>query len=219
MGSRRTYGCLLCLGLLAWGAPARSEEHWTLVKEKDGVRYERQALAGSKFQLYRATMFVPVPTSDALEAIWLGVTTKLSPTVVKRTVLSRSETEVLVHDHLHAPVVSDREVTLKLERIAVPPSVRFTSRNDLGPPPEGSHVVLPVVRGAWSLTPSGTGTILEFTCYSEPGGSLPAFMVRGAQQTQIMRDVERILGMVMERRSQLVVRAPARTRACASPPV
>jgi hypothetical protein len=42
----------------------------------------------------------------------------------------------------------------------------------------------------------GGGSALTYVCYSEPGGSVPAFMVRGGQQDKIVEAVERMLGVL-----------------------
>jgi hypothetical protein len=34
-------------------------------------------------------------------------------------------------------------------------------------------------------------------CYSDPGGSIPAFMARGAQQDQVMVDMHRALARAL----------------------
>ena len=47
---------------------------------------------------------------------------------------------------------------------------------------DGKHVRMPVIRGGWILQPTATGgTHIVYTVLSEPGGSLPAFLARGAQ--------------------------------------
>jgi hypothetical protein len=108
--------------------------------------------------------------------------------------LRKTDNDIVIHDEIKTPVVSDREVTMRLERYSQPTlGMRFETRNDLGPPPNPKRVQLPVVRGAWRVEPAGTGSRLVYTCYSEPGGSVPAWMVRGAQQDQIVRDIERQL--------------------------
>src|SRR5262249_48320202 len=115
-----------------------------------------------------------------------------------RRVIRKSDDEFVVYDQIDTPVVRDRDVTLRLYKVVRPDfsEVRFESNEALGPPPDPKRVRLPVVRGAWTIVANGNGSRLTYSCYSEPGGSIPAFMVRGAQRDHVTIDVERILGFL-----------------------
>ena len=53
--------------------------------------------------------------------------------------------------------------------------------NDVGPPPAKGIVRLPTLRGSWTVTPAPDGSAdVIYLVHSEPGGSVPAFLVRGA---------------------------------------
>jgi hypothetical protein len=177
-------------------ASARADEPWKVYANKDGVSYARRAVSGSRFYEYRAEVLVPAPPARVLDAIWRGITETIPKTVKKRTVLSRSDSEFLVYDQLDPPVVKDRDVTIQIRKRALASGgveVAFVSVSALGPPPNRDYVRIPAVRGAWTLEPAAGGTQLTYHCYSEPGGSVPAFLVRGVQQDQVAEDVERIL--------------------------
>lgn len=173
---------------------AHADEAWTEIGTKKGVTYEKRAVGGSKFLEYRATLEVPIPPAQALQGIW-KVVTELPPSSNKRRYLKRTDDEVVVYDQIDTPVVSDRDVTLRLVKVVRPDAlaVRFESNDALGPPPDPKRVRLPVVRGSWTLVAVPGGTRLTYVCYSEPGGSIPAFMVRGAQKDHVAIDVERIV--------------------------
>jgi hypothetical protein len=94
--------------------------------------------------------------------------------------------------------VSDRDLVLRVRQL--PPAadgtreVRFEAVRDGGPPPNPKFVRLSTVRGAWKVTPAADGrTQVEYTCYAEPGGSVPAMFTRGAQRDQIPVDVQNVL--------------------------
>lgn len=181
---------LFCAMVATAARPGHADE-WQHVKDKQGVVYDRRSVAGSKFYEYRATFDVERAPADMVEAIWKDVTKPPGAQVTKRELLKQSDSELVIHDQIKTPVVADRELTLRMWR--EPDAVRFEARNDLGPPPLPGHVVLPRVRGSWVVTPSGGGARVVYMCYSEPGGSVPAFMVRGTQQDQVMKDVEQVL--------------------------
>jgi hypothetical protein len=176
--------------------PARADESWSEYANKNGVVYEKRWVSGSKFQEYRATMQVSLPPDRALAAIWKVVTELPPPPSVKtRQVLKRTDDELVVYDQISTPIVTDRDVTLHMYKVVKPDALemRFESAEAMGPPPDPKHVRLPVVRGAWTIVAAAGGSRLTYQCYSEPGGSIPAWMVRGAQRDQIPVDVERVL--------------------------
>jgi hypothetical protein len=182
------------LGLVLAAGLAHADEEWAHVKEQNGVLYERRSVAGSKFYEYRATLTVSLPPARALDLIWSELSAPPPPHVTHREFLRKTDNDIVIHDDIKTPVVSDRELTLRLERYSQPTlGMRFETRNDLGPPPNPKRVQLPIVRGGWRIEPAGAGSRLVYTCYSEPGGSVPAWMVRGAQQDQVVRDIERQL--------------------------
>lgn len=173
---------------------AAADEGWQHYADKNGITVERRAVEGSKFYEHRARVSVKKRPQVVLDAIWWGVMNALPKTVKKRTLLRSSENEVLVYDELKTPVVSDRDATIRIWRTGN--EIRFETHNELGPPPNSKYVRLPVVRGYWSVEPEGDGARLSYICYSEPGGSIPAWMVRGPQADQLFVDVQRILGIL-----------------------
>jgi hypothetical protein len=178
---------------------ARAEETWQALFVKEGVRYERRSVSGSKFFEHRATFTVPYPKEAVIATIWMLWDHGTIDHAGSRDYLRRTDEEIVVHDRIQTPVVHDREVTLRLVKLVDargPVGLRFEARNDLGPPTAAGNVLLPIVRGEWITEPVAGGTELRFTCYSEPGGSVPAFMVRRALQNQVVRDVERVRGLL-----------------------
>src|SRR5579859_3025461 len=178
----RVYLCLLCLSL--------ADEPWKVYGEKHGVTVERRAVPGSKYYQHRAAVSVAQPPAAVERTIWSAITESPPKTVKKRTVIAHSDDEYVVYDEYSTPVVTDRDAVIRIHRS--PGEIRFQSVGDVGPPLNPKYVRLPVVRGAWTLVPEGSGTRLVYSCYSEPCGTVPAWMVRGAQADQIFADVERI---------------------------
>lgn len=198
----------LTVGLMA--GPAWAQEPWQPCSAgaSDGVTLERRAVPGSKFYEYRATARTAAPPEAVLHGIWYGVTEQVPPMVKLRKVLSTSSIAMVFYDQLTTKVVSDRDYTLRISWTRDPRTgvieVPFGTMNELGPPPAPGHVRVPVIRGDWIITPAAqdpaaradspaTGAQITYLCYSEPGGSIPAFMARGAQQEQVLIDIRRIL--------------------------
>jgi hypothetical protein len=204
MGHMRSigFGVSLALSLLFVPLLAVADEAWESVPVKgdnrEGIVVEKRAVPNSKFMEYRARATTPVSPEVVLRGIWTGLTEPPQGTVRKRQLIRQSETEVVVYDQVKTPVVSDRDYTMRIYQAKDEKSgvlqVRFETANDLGPPAAAGFVRIPLVRGSWRIEPGdGGGAKLTYQCYSEPGGSIPAFMVRGAQQNQVVTDMRRIL--------------------------
>jgi len=180
---------------------ARADDDWRSCSRKDNVTMDKRAVEGSRYYEYRARSRVPVAAPTALERIWMGVLDEQPPSVTKRTIVRHSGDEIVVYDQIHAVVVSDRDVTTRLQRHVDSRAnvfeIIFDTANHLGPPPDARHVRLPVVRGSWRVEPDGNGAAtVTYICYSEPGGSVPAFLVRGAQQDNTLKEFERVLARI-----------------------
>lgn len=201
-----------------WVFSAQAEEPWLPLADTDreGVTLERRAVPGSKFIEYRAQAVTSASPEAVLRGIWSGVTDQLPPTVKQRKVLSSGAAEIVFYDQIKTPVVSDRDYTIRMlwqrhEESGVI-EVPFGTMNHLGPPPAPGHVRVPTIRGNWIITPAAATpaatdatdataaprvTKVTYLCYSDPGGSIPAFMARGAQQAQVLMDMHRILARAL----------------------
>lgn len=182
--------------LTALPLSAHADEPWKRYAEDRGVVYEKRSVEGSSFDEYRARATLPAPPQVVADAIWRGITEAVPKTVRKRTVLQKSANEYVVYDQLDPPVVKDRDVTVQIDRRTLADGtieIAFHSTSALGPPPSPAYVRIPMVRGAWILRGSPDGTALIYRCYSEAGGSVPAFLVRGVQADQVKKDIGRML--------------------------
>ncbi len=196
---------LLVLGGWLSAAAAHADEPWVQVAraDREGVTLDRRAIPGSKYYEYRAQAVTPASPEAVLRAIWDGVRGQLPPSVKQRTMISTSASELVFYDQLKTKVISDRDFTIRMTQEHEPQSgiirVPFGTMNHLGPPPAPGYVRVPTIRGNWIITPEPVAageppkTRLTYLCYSEPGGSIPAFMVRGAQQEQVLVDMHRAL--------------------------
>jgi hypothetical protein len=179
---------------------AAAADRWEPCKSSDGVVLEKKSVEGSSFYEYRARAHVAAPAHQIIDAIWDGVLAQQHPpTVTKRVIMRHDDAEILLYDQIHTPVVSDRDVVTRLRKKVDPASgtfeIQFASANELGPPLDRKYVRIPEVRGSWRAEPDPAGGVnLIYRCYSEPGGSVPAFLVRGAQQDSLLKEFVRVLG-------------------------
>jgi hypothetical protein len=179
-------------------AAADSPAGWQPYKVKRGVAVERRPVQGSRFFEYRATVSAPVSPEAVISHMWRFVSEGRSPIIKRRQVLKQEPTELLMYDQVKTPVVSDRDYTLLVRKLGDASSHRyqmtFETANQLGPPVDPKHVRIPAIRGRWLIEPATAGgSRLTYQSFSEPGGSIPAFMIHGAQFDQIVQDVEGLL--------------------------
>lgn len=187
---------------------ARAEDAWQRCEVKKPApsdagevqSLEKRAVPGSKFLEYRVVATSPVPPEQVLKVLWAGLSDPPAGTVKKRQILSKSATEIVFYDEVATPVVSDRDYTLRITQSRDEKSgtihVRFALDPSAGPPPRPNFVRIANIRGSWDVEPQGSGSRLTYLCFSEPGGSVPAFMVRGAQQEHAVKDVRRVLNRI-----------------------
>jgi hypothetical protein len=177
---------------------AQAEEPWKTFSVKEGITLARREVSGSDYYEYRAQVDTPASPKAVLEGIWTGLTEDLPKHIKKRLFIKRGDNEFIFYDQIRTPVVSDRDVVLHMRKYLSPDGgaaeVFFESVVDVGPPPDPKLVRLPVVHGGWHITrsPSG-GSHVVYVCYSEPGGTVPALLVRGTQEDQVLHEVERML--------------------------
>ena len=184
----------------SFSGTAGADDGWRTLHDRDGVTLERRPVEGSRYYEYRVHAHTTVSPQVAIERLWDGIGNERSPTVKRRTVVSRADDELVVYDQIHAAVVSDRDVTIRIRRsgnAAHGFDITFESTSDMGPPPAAGYVRLSKVRGSWRIEPAADGgSNIAYRCYSEPGGAIPAFLVRGAQQDSTLDEFERVLTRV-----------------------
>jgi hypothetical protein len=113
-----------------------------------------------------------------------------------RDILSERADELVIYDQIRTPVVSDRDYTIVVRRRSAGARVWFEceTANERGPAPAKGYVRIPTIAAGWYVEPDGSGgTRLGYFAYSEVGGSVPAWMVRGAQADRSMADVVRMV--------------------------
>jgi hypothetical protein len=176
---------------------------WAAWGTRDGVTLERRKPDGSRFYEHRAWVDVAIDPARAADEIWAAVRGGDMESLKRREVLSQSADEVLIYDQIRTPIVSDRDYTVTVRRRREGARVIFEceTANERGPALQAGLVRVPVVHAGWVVEPDGRGgTRLGYFAFSEPGGSVPAWMVRSAQAERSMADVVRMVKRLEKRR-------------------
>ena len=169
---------------------------WAAYATRDGVTLERRKVEGSRFYEHRAFFDVAGLSPERASAqIWTALHGGDMDSLKHREILSERPDELVIYDQIRTPIVSDRDYTIVVKRRTDGARVRFEceTANDKGPPPAKGYVRIPVVRAGWTVAPDGHGgTRVGYFAYSEPGGSVPAWLVRRAQAERSLADVARM---------------------------
>jgi hypothetical protein len=152
-----------------------------------------RSLPNTPYREYLVLVELAAPPDRVIELLWRRIANREVGGLKRRDFIVTEPQRIVFYDQIRTPVVSDRdytcEATMQPARADGRREIRYQTRNDLGPPPDPHHTRIPNLRAAWIADPSGRGTHLSYVTYSEPGGSVPAWMVRGAQAKHAMADV------------------------------
>jgi hypothetical protein len=190
----RALGALL---LLVHIGDVDARDGWNSYATRDGVTLERRRPEGSRFYEHRAVVDVPgVAPARAADEIWRALRGGDMDSLKHRDILGERADELVIYDQIRTPVVSDRDYTIVVRRRSAGARVWFEceTANERGPAPAKGYVRIPTIAAGWYVEPDGSGgTRLGYFAYSEVGGSVPAWMVRGAQADRSMADVVRMV--------------------------
>ena len=108
------------------------------------------------------------------------------PAVTLNTVLQDGEDLRVVYSQITQPIVSRRDYALTVQRERLPDGtcrIRFRTTNEAAPPKPEGFVRMDKLWGEWRMAagPEGKST-LTYTLFSDPSGSVPPFLVHGAQK-------------------------------------
>lgn len=172
---------------------------FSLVDTVDGVRVEAREVKGSDFKELRLTATSPKPVKALCDAAYGdGSVSKEEAPTVKRTVLREGANERVLYEQRMTPIVSARDYVVHWKRAAKSDGscvVSFDTTTELAPPVKDGWVRVDKIRGTWTFTRDGEQTRIEYVSYSEPGGSIPAFISEGPRrdlEVKVLKTVLRV---------------------------
>lgn len=172
---------------------------WHAEDDVEGMHLEVKDVPGSHFQDIRVTTVSAEPLAALCEAIYSKeFDGHLEGRFKKRELIKQTETERWTYEQISVPVTSDRDYVMHV-RLLHPASsgkceVSFQTENDDSRPVPEGFVRIRKIRGHWTLTPTSDGKVqIVYEVYSDPGGELPAFLVRGPQKDAAVEFMKTIL--------------------------
>jgi hypothetical protein len=173
--------------------PEASPGEWKFVSNKDGVAlYRRQRAASNES---KAIGEIAAPTAlvhaviDDLESY-----SSFMPYTAECRVLKREGDSVLVYQRISAPLVSDRDYTVRVrsssKRIEDGTSYlsKWETENALGPAEKSGVIRVKLCEGSWLLEPAGpNATRATYLIYTDSGGMIPKFIRETGSQAGIRK--------------------------------
>jgi hypothetical protein len=165
--------------------PAYAERR--VVRVEDGITVEEEVDASRSLPILTGTVMMSA-SADQIAA-WVGAVhtyTDWQHNCEEARVLPQSDGSRLTYNRIGSPwPVSDRDVVLRSTRTnSTDGSIRieFRSTEDANLAVPRGVVRMPRLAGSYDLTPVEGGTQVVYTVDSDPGGSLPAWLVRQASK-------------------------------------
>ena len=177
----------LLLAILLTAGAVPSEPQWRYDGATDGMRVELRAVPGSPFDEIRVTAISSASLQALCDAIFAkGLSGKAEGRFKRRDVIKETDTDRWTYEQISVPVVSDRDYVMhvKLEQPASSGTCRvsFQTETEASHPPVQGFVRIPSIRGSWTLVPADGTVRVSYEVFSDPGGGVPAFLVRGKQR-------------------------------------
>ena len=165
--------------------PAYAERR--VVRVENGITVEEEVDANRALPILTGTATMSA-SADQIAA-WVGAVhtyTDWQHNCEEARVLPQSDGSRLTYNRIGSPwPVSDRDVVLRSTRTnSTDGSIRieFRSTEDANLAVPSGVVRMPRLVGSYDLTPVEGGTQVVYTVDSDPGGSLPAWLVRQASK-------------------------------------
>lgn len=184
------------MALLALLIAAAPEPPWEQVAHDDGVTVLTREKPGTGIQELRATGDFDAAPGAVWKALWdYPNYRKNMPSTEVSDVLATEEggKTIYFYSVISAPFVAKRDYVLRIRDTTDPKdpagalTVSWTVVTDKGPPAKRDMVRLKVNDGFWRLEPrdGGKRTHATYYLFTDPGGSLPKWIVNLANKSTI----------------------------------
>jgi len=182
---------------LAAAPSVGAAEPWAHLSNRHGMELERRSVPGSPLAEVRVSTHTDLSPTAVAAATWADrYDGKLTKKIrLHWEVESETATERVQYVQVRVPVVRNRDYTLRLRRSFDSSGIFHLDVESIaGRPPQPGFVRIPHARGSWTITPTSDGGCdVVYVAWAEPGGLVPAFVIRSAQVDSALDLVEEVL--------------------------
>jgi hypothetical protein len=170
--------------LIALLAPPAFAGEWSTIRDENGVTVQEESAPGRVLPVLLGVTTIGASPQNVLSWIHdVSTHTGWMHNCEEARLLRDEGAVVYTYNRLDSPwPVSDRDVILRVETIASADDavrVEFRSTDEVELPAVSSVVRMPRVEGYYDLRPLDSGgTRVEYRLDSDPGGSLPGWLVK-----------------------------------------
>ena len=188
---------------LAAGLQARAEEEWKQATQSENLTIWQRDVPGEKVKEIKASGRIDAPPAAVFAVIRdIAHYADIMPYTTKETKVLETSADgktVYYYTVVDAPIVSKRDHTLKVtvEKSGGDDGVYRLSwatanEHPKAPPVRDGYVRLTNTKGSWDLKPMGDGqsTFVTYYVYTDPGGSLPKFVINKANTEAVPKVFE-----------------------------
>ena len=201
--------------LLAVAVCSGADADWEQLSDKAGTVVERRPVTGSQAYEIRVTARTSVSPAAIFGTLWNHREyVHFIPHLKQLHILSDTGDERVLYEQVAVPLARDRDYTVRLRKrvdaAAQRYEILFAAANDAGPPPETHHVRVRRINGSWTVEPdaAGKGSLVRYDLFTEPGGSIPAWVANRAQRESAAELVTAVLKRARENEIARLKRAP-----------
>ncbi|MGA9523522.1 MAG: START domain-containing protein [Myxococcaceae bacterium] len=187
---------LSALTLILLLAEPAEDKGWELAADRDGLKVYAREKKGTGVQEMTAKGLIDAPP----EAVWKTIRdyeayTKTMPYIRESRILEREggDKVIYLYSIVSAPLVDWRDYVIKLVDESQWKDgqgflkVTWSTSNDRAPKKPDGMVRVEINDGYWKLEPreNGTKTFATYYLFTDPGGSLPKWLVNRANGTAV----------------------------------
>lgn len=174
---------------------SKDADGWKFVSKGDNVSLYRRPRSGAGLYESRAIGEIAAPTAVVHAVIDdIDSYANFMPYTVESRVLKREHDSLLTYQRVSAPLLSDRDYTLRVRTSSKKSEAgtiyqsKWETANPLGPAPKSGVVRVNLCEGGWLLEPLGPNmTRATYSIYTDSGATIPAFIKNAGSQLGIRK--------------------------------
>lgn len=159
-------------------------QSWVKDKEKDGITIWTKTDPKYRMRASKAEMYTSASVDKVVDAVFnVKNYIKWMPDCQSVTVLKKVSDVELIYHGLYGvpwPAVS-RDIVLNIKKVAIEGGYKIIMTNKSNYIEVRSDAVrVPIYFGEWRITKTSKGTYVVIEYQTDPGGSVPDWMIQGA---------------------------------------